>query len=116
MKNLYDIIEGILDDEDDLVDDNKFYAKKWVEDNCTGRFNIMYLKDGTLKLSSGKLVIKNYKEKTIPADIVFSAINGSIVIEKCPKLTSLNGMIKELENWLELGAEASNKILLKFNL
>lgn len=97
MKNLYDIIEGILDDEDDLVDDNKFYAKKWVEDNCTGRFNIMYLKDGTLKLSSGKLVIKNYKEKTIPADIVFSAINGSIVIEKCPKLTSLNGMIKEPE-------------------
>lgn len=28
----------------------------------------------------------------------------------------INGMIKELENWLELGVEASNKILLKFNL
>lgn len=28
----------------------------------------------------------------------------------------INGMIKELENWLELGVKASNEILLKFNL
>ena len=28
----------------------------------------------------------------------------------------INGMIRELENWLDLGVKASNEILLKFNL
>lgn len=97
MKNLYDIIEGLLDDEDDLVNDNKDFAKAWIEDNCTGKYKVMYLKDGTLKLSSGKLVIKGYKEANFPPYINFSSIVGDIVIEKCPNLTSIAGLIKDPE-------------------
>ena len=97
MKNLYDIIEGLLDDEDDLVDDNKDFAKAWIEDNCTGKYKVMYLKDGTLKLSSGKLIIKGYKEVNFPTYINFSSITGDIVIEKCPNLTSITGLIKDPE-------------------
>ena len=97
MKNLYDIIEGLLDDEDDLVNDNKDFAKAWIEDNCTGKYKVMYLKDGTLKLSSGKLIIKGYKEANFPPYINFSSIVGDIVIEKCPNLTSVAGFIKDPE-------------------
>lgn len=97
MKNLYDIIEGLLDDEDDLVDDNKDFTKAWIEGNCTGKHKVMYLKDGTLKLSSGKLVIKGYKDANFPSYINFSSINGDIVIEKCPNLTSIAGLIKDPE-------------------
>lgn len=92
------INESILDDEDDLIRDfDKHLAKNWVEDNCTGTYKVIYLKDGTLKLSSGKLIIKGYKEDSFPPYINFSAINGDIVIEKCPNIYSIEGLIKDPE-------------------
>ena len=63
MKNLYDIIEGLLDDEDDLVNDNKDFTKTWIEDNCTGKYKVMYLKDGTLKLTVNVMCLDYHTDR-----------------------------------------------------
>lgn len=94
MKNLRDLCESILDDEEDLLANGDLQmAKKWIGENCTGQYKVMYLKDGTLKLSSGKMIIKGYKEANFPAHVKFSSINGNIVIEKCPNLVSIAGLL-----------------------
>ena len=91
MKNLY---ESLLDDFDDLVaKQDKGIATDWCEKNFQGKYKIkVSKKDGSIKLV-GDVVLKDYKEDFIPIKIAF--MQGDFKIEKCPNLTSIDGLFAD---------------------
>ena len=94
MKSIYDIInESILDDIDDImnVTDN-IISKGWFEENATGKFKAKISKKGITKIT-GDVIIKGYEGETFP-DINIDEFNGSLTIEKCPNLVSMEGLFK----------------------
>ena len=130
------LLESLLDDADVLL--NQLYqsfAKDWIDKYTNGKNKIMYLKNGTLKLSSGKLIIKNFKESKFPPFLKFSSVKGNIYIENCdienleglfddmikykgelhitscPKLTSLKGLPLYIEGGLTVVNNKSLKDL-----
>lgn len=87
MKNLY---ESLLDDFEDMeVSQDKEMIKQWCEDNLKGDYKLVVLKNGHIKLR-GDVLIKDYKDDNFPYQI--SVMNGNLSIEKCPNITSLNGL------------------------
>lgn len=95
MKSIYDIInESILDDIDDImnVTDN-IVSKGWFEENATGKFKAKISKKGITKIT-GDVIIKGYEGETFP-DLNIDEFNGSLTIEKCPNLVSMEGLFKQ---------------------
>ena len=87
MKNLY---ESLLDDFEEISkSQDKEIISKWCEENLSGKYNAVILKNNSIKLR-GDVLIKNYKESTFPYPI--STMNGNLAIEKCPNITSLDGI------------------------
>lgn len=97
MLNLTDILnESLMDDEDTLMSNTeKSVFMNWVNDNAKGDFTCRYLKDGTVKIR-GNMVIKGYSEEKLPDFFTISQLEGNLSIEKCPKLTSLEGLFNVL--------------------
>lgn len=93
MKHLKDIIvESFFDDEDDLMRDmDNIAIDTWLKENTTGGYKYQRLKTGDLKIN-GTLIIKGFDGEEIPIKNIVSVINGGITIEKCPNLTTLDGL------------------------
>lgn len=91
MRNLF---ESILDDFDDLEkSQDKELIREWFEKNVEGKYKIVILKNKTVKVR-GDILIKDYKEDNFPYTISFMA--GNVSIEKCPNITSINGLFADL--------------------
>ena len=87
MKRLY---ESLLDDFEDLeVSQDKEMVKQWCADNLKGKYKVTVTKDNHMKLR-GDVLIKDYKDDTFPYRISF--MEGNLSIEKCPNITSLEGL------------------------
>ena len=91
MKNLY---ESLLDDFEELASkQDKGIAVDWCEKNFQGKYKIkVSKKDGSIKLV-GDVVLKDYKEDFIPIKI--AGMQGDFKIEKCPNLTSFDGLFAD---------------------
>ena len=84
------LFESLLDDFEDMeVSQDKEMIKQWCEDNLKGNYKLVVLKNGHIKLR-GDVLIKDYKDDNFPYQI--SVMNGNLSIEKCPNITSLNGL------------------------
>ena len=91
MKNLY---ESLLDDFEQLEkNQDASIAKQWLADNLKGKYKMVILKNGQLKIW-GDVVLKDYKGDFIPIKIAF--MQGDFKIEKCPNLTSIDGLFVDL--------------------
>lgn len=91
MRNLY---ESLLDDFEEISkSQDKEIISKWCEENLSGKYNAVILKNNSIKLR-GDVLIKNYKESTFPYPI--STMNGNLAIEKCPNITSLDGLFTHI--------------------
>ena len=95
MVNLKEYIEeSLLDDFDDLSNAlNGDVIKKWCDDHLQGKYNLTILKKSQEIRLYGDVVIKGITDEKIP--ITISVLSGSLSIEKCPNLTSLDGLFKE---------------------
>ena len=93
MKHLKDIIaESFFDDEEVLMRDmDNIAIDTWLKENTTGGYKYQRLKTGDLKIN-GTMVIKEFDGEEIPIKNIVSVINGGITIEKCPNLTTLDGL------------------------
>lgn len=94
MKNIFDCIqESLLDDIDSLeTSTDKIISKGWFDEYATGKYKIMITKAGTTKVW-GDMIIKGYDGDSFPG-LNITEFNGSLVIEKCPNITSLSGIWK----------------------
>lgn len=87
MRTLY---ESLLDDFEDLeVSQDKEMVKQWCADNLKGKYKVTITKDNYIKLR-GDVLIKDYKDDAFPYRI--SLMDGNLSIEKCPNITSLEGL------------------------
>ena len=95
MITLYDyVMESILDDEDDLLNQtDNVVSKGWFEENATGKFKVKISKKGITKIT-GDVIIKGYDGENFP-DLNIDEFNGSLTIEKCPNLVSMEGLFKQ---------------------
>ena len=95
MITLYDyVMESILDDEDDLLNQtDNVVSKGWFDENATGKFKVKISKKGITKIT-GDVIIKGYEGETFP-DLNIDEFNGSLTIEKCPNLVSMEGLFKQ---------------------
>lgn len=95
MITLYDyVMESILDDEDDLLNQtDNVVSKGWFEENATGKFKVKISKKGITKIT-GDVIIKGYDGETFPG-LNIDEFNGSLTIEKCPNLVSMEGLFKQ---------------------
>ena len=93
MKHLKDIIvESFFDGEEDLMKDmDNIAIETWLKENTTGGYKYQRLKTGDWKIN-GTLIIKGFTGEEIPIKNIVSVINGGITIEKCPNLTTLDGL------------------------
>lgn len=93
MKDLKDYIcESLLDDEEDITfNSDKEMLKTWLDDNLIGNYSYVLLKNGYLKFR-GDVVIKNYKEDTLPTFLKISSMKGNFSIEKCPNLIGIDDL------------------------
>ena len=88
------LLESLLDDFEDMEkSQDKEMTRKWCEDNLKGDYKLVVLKNGHIKLR-GDVIIKGYSEKSFPYTI--SAMNGNLSIEKCPNITSIEGLFVDL--------------------
>lgn len=84
------IREGLLSDFDDFENSqDKDMVKYWCQQNLTGEYNVVVLKNKTIKLR-GNVILKNYEDDNFPFTIV--EMHGNLSIEKCPNITSLEGL------------------------
>lgn len=84
------LIESLLDDFEDLgSSQDKEMVKQWCTDNLKGKYKVTITKDNHIKLR-GDVIIKDYKDDTFPYQISF--MEGNLSIEKCPNITSLEGL------------------------
>lgn len=91
--NMIGLYESLLDDFEDMEkSQDKDLIKRWCEENITGDYNVVVLKNRCIKLR-GNAIIKNYNDETFP--YVISAMNGNLTIEKCPNIISLEGLFAE---------------------
>lgn len=91
MRNLF---ESILDDFENLEkSQDKELIGEWFKENVKGKYKIVVLKNNTVKVW-GDILIKDYKEDNFPYTISF--MSGNISIEKCPNITSINGLFTDL--------------------
>ena len=91
MKNLF---ESILDDFENLEkSQDKELVGEWFKENVKGKYKIVVLKNNTVKVW-GDILIKDYKEDNFPYTISF--MSGNVSIEKCPNITSINGLFADL--------------------
>lgn len=104
--NIYDYIkESLLDDFDTL--DKKIDTQiisDWFNQNATGNFKIKVNKKGTV--IKGNVLIKGFNDENFP-NLNISEFNGTLAIEKCPNLNSLDGL------WVE-ALESSSNSFVKF--
>lgn len=84
------LFESLLDDFEDLeVSQDKEMVKQWCADNLKGKYKVTITKDNHIKLR-GDVLIKDYKDDAFPYRI--SLMDGNLSIEKCPNITSLEGL------------------------
>jgi hypothetical protein len=80
-------------DDFDILSDNqdKEMVSQWAKDNLLGKYHVaISKKTGGLKLR-GDVIIKGCEDEVFFAKI--ESLNGSLTIEKCPNLTSLEGFL-----------------------
>lgn len=104
MKNLY---ESLLDDFEELASkQDKGIAADWCEKNFQGKYKMtMSKKDNSVKLI-GDVVIKGIEEDFWPVKI--SRVKGSLAIERCPNITSIDGLFLDPLNMVMEGNLAIN--------
>lgn len=91
MKNLY---ESLLDDFDDLANaQDKSILNDWCKEHLKGKYKVTSLKKSGLLRLRGNVIIKNVPDEILPIKI--GLLEGSLSIEKCPNLTSLEGLFEE---------------------
>lgn len=95
MSNLYNyMLESILDDIDDIMNDtDNIITKEWFNQYATGDFKVKISKKGITKVT-GNMIIKGFDGDKFPT-INIDEFNGSLTIEKCPNLVSMEGLFKQ---------------------
>lgn len=95
MNNLYNyMLESILDDIDDIMNDtDNIITKEWFNQYATGDFKVKISKKGITKVT-GNMIIKGFDGDKFPT-INIDEFNGSLTIEKCPNLVSMEGLFKQ---------------------
>lgn len=102
MKHLNDIVkEGLLDDFDKIEGDFlKTNVKDWVADNVVTNKGVVYAKNGVRFY--GDVIIKGYKEESLPAEFKIIDCKGDFKMEKCPNITSLEGIF---DDYVKIGGD-----------
>lgn len=95
MKTIFDYItESILDDMDDLINKtDNIISKSWFDEYAQGDFKVKISKKGITKVT-GNMIIKGFDGETFPG-LNIDEFNGSLTIEKCPNLVSMEGLFKQ---------------------
>lgn len=93
--NIFDYInESILDDIDDLENKtDNIILKKWFDEYAKGDFKVKISKKGITKVT-GNMIIKGFDGETFPS-MNIDEFKGSLTIEKCPNLISMEGLFKQ---------------------
>ena len=94
MKSIVNLFEGFFDIEDNVAKFDSNINKDWLEKNAAGKFKCQILKSGDMKVN-GTIIIKGFDGDTLPALNIISVINGDVTIEKCPNLTTIDGLFGE---------------------
>ncbi len=107
MINLYEYIqEGLLDDFEDLEKaQDKDLVSQWCEENLSGKYKKVVTKDQKLRLW-GDVIIKDFKGETFPHQIIL--MSGNLIIEKCPNLTTLEGLFDRYDTKFEGSLSINN--------
>lgn len=89
-----DLYESLLDDFEDLANaQDKAILNDWCQKHLKGKYKVTILKkSGVLRLR-GNVIIKDVPDEILPIKI--GLLEGSLSIEKCPNLTSLEGVFEE---------------------
>ena len=91
MKQLFNYIgEGLLDIDALDAGADQLMADKWAQDNLKGNYTLRRLKDGTFKVK-GNVILRKYQGKFL-GGFSISALDGSLYVEDCPDLESLDGL------------------------
>lgn len=99
--------ESILDvgDLEDSVD--KTIADQWIKDNIKGQCTLRRLKNGYYK-ARGNVVIRNYDGEFL-GGIVLDSLEGSLYVEDCPKIKSLDGFFAR-QSWGDVKTKVTGDI------
>ena len=97
MKNLFEILnEGILDIDDLEAQVDKTMADTWAKENLRGNYTLRKLKNGKFKIY-GNAILRKYNGTDF-GGIVIDSLDGSLYVEDCPNLQSLDGLFAKT-NW-----------------
>ena len=93
MKHIYNTIqESLMDDEDEIfAAADSHILKSWFSEYVKGDYKMRILKNGNVKVT-GDLIIKGFDGASFPANLQFAEVNGSLKIEKCPKLENIKDL------------------------
>ncbi|MBR5296455.1 MAG: hypothetical protein IKU29_01135, partial [Parabacteroides sp.] len=81
-------------DVDTLVQNDKFFAEKWIEKNCRI--------DGTYTIKNNVVNVKGsvfINQDVAIIDVQFGEVKGHFSCYNCQSLTSLQGAPKKVGNW-----------------
>jgi hypothetical protein len=91
MKNL---LESLLDDFENLENaQDKEMLNDWCKEHLKGKYKVTILKKSGILRLRGNVIIKGAPDEVLPIKI--GLVEGNISIEKCPNLTSLEGLFEE---------------------
>ena len=95
MKDLFKFLrESILDTDDLDARVDKNIADMWAQENLTGKYTLRRLKSGKFKIY-GNVILRKYNGTDF-GGIVIGSLDGSLYVEDCPNLKSLEGLF---ETW-----------------
>lgn len=108
MDNLFKYIkESILDvDALDAATD-KMMADTWAKENLKGDYSIRRLKNGMFKVR-GKVILRNYNGTDF-GGIVIDSLDGSLYVEDCPNIKSLDGLFAR-QSWGDVKTKVTGDI------
>lgn len=117
MKDLFKFLhESLLDiDALDRATD-KMMADTWAKENLRGKYTLRKLKNGNFKVY-GDLILRGYNGNDF-GGIVIDSLEGSLYIEDCPNLESLDGIFARA-SWGDVSTKVTGDIKIsnckKFN-
>ena len=95
MNNIFDYIkESLLDDVDSLENKtDNIILKGWFDEYAKGDFKVKISKKGITKVT-GNMIIRGFDGEKFPT-MNIDEFKGSLTIERCPNLISTEGLFKD---------------------
>ena len=108
MIDLFNHLKESILDIDDLEDSmDKTIADQWIKDNIKGSCTLRRLKNGYYK-ARGNVVIRNYDGEFL-GGIVLDSLEGSLYVEDCPKIKSLDGFFAR-QSWGDVKTKVTGDV------